>query len=76
MTLTVKIEIDKSKENYQAVIKALEAFDIASASWEDESKAPQVGVDYKIKTASKDGDPAAAVSAAVDRVKQRRQNGL
>lgn len=76
MILTVKIEIEKDKDNYQAVVKALEGFDIASVAWEDESKAPEVAVDYKIKSAAKDGDPSATLSAAVDRVMRRRSGDL
>jgi hypothetical protein len=44
--LVVRIEIDKSKENYQAVMEALAAFDIASAGWEngqDKAKPPRSG---------------------------------
>lgn len=71
MILTVKIEIDKNKENYQAVLKALEEFDIASASWEDD-KAPAVKVDQSARM-DKNVDPAGALSQAIDRV---RRNGL
>lgn len=61
--LVIRLELEKSKENYQAVVKALEGFDIASASWEDEvkqaAKSTQSG-----KTDP--GDLAANLSAAVD----------
>jgi hypothetical protein len=32
--LNIKIDIEQSKENYQAVVQALADFDIVSASWE------------------------------------------
>lgn len=69
MILTVKIEIDKTQENFLAVLKALETFDIASASWEDESKAPVVKVDQAARM-DKSVDPAGALSQAIDRARR------
>lgn len=64
MTLVVKLELEKNKENYQAVLKALEEFDIASASWEDEVAAQQVQV-----TVPKDSaDIGSKLSAAITRI--------
>lgn len=63
MILNVKIELDKNKENYQAVLAALAEFDIASASWED-------ALDYKVEASlsgkTDPSDLSAAVSAAVN----------
>lgn len=70
MILNVKIEIDKSKENYQAVLSALEAFDIASASWED--KATEYKVETSLSGKTDPNDLSAAVSAAVDRQQRKR----
>lgn len=66
--LVVRIELDKSKENYQAVMQALAAFDIASAAWED-GQQPQGNMSVSGKTDP--NDLGAAVSAAVDRLRRR-----
>ncbi len=73
MILTINIELEKSKENYQAVIDALAEFDIASTSWEDASKPVEVKADPSVRM-DKNIDPAGALSQAVDRAK-RRANG-
>jgi hypothetical protein len=65
--LVLKIELEQNKENYQAVLKALEEFDILSASWEDASAKPKVVVTGK----TDDGDMAAKLSAALDRSHRR-----
>lgn len=67
--LIVKIELDKSKENYLAVMNALAEFDIASASWDD-GVSPQV--DYKVKSGQTDpSDLGAALSAATNFLRSR-----
>lgn len=63
MILNVRIELDKSKENYQAVLAALEAFDIASASWEDRL---DHGVEVALSGRTEPSDLTAAVSAAIN----------
>lgn len=69
--LVIKIEIEKNTENLQAALKALEAFDIASAAWEDEVKVEQK-IDAKLRTGEA-GDLGAAVSAAADRMVRRHR---
>lgn len=73
--LYVKIDLEKNKENLQAVLAALAEFDIASASWEDSPGTVDVSVDPKLRAASKGGDLGAAVSAALDQAHRRRNNG-
>lgn len=64
--LVVKLELDKSKENYQAVMAALAEFDIASTSWEDGS----VNLDYK---SGRTGDDlSSAVSDIISRAARGR----
>lgn len=66
--LVIKIELDKSKENYQAVVQALEGFDIASVAWEDgvQQAAPS------FQSGKTDpADLAANVSAAVDSLRSK-----
>lgn len=68
--LVVKIELEKNKESYQAVLKALEGLDILSASWEDESVPVQTQISA---TAPKgEADLASKVSAAVNRIENNR----
>lgn len=72
--LYIKIDIEKNKENLQAVMAALAEFDIISASWE-EPGAVDVSVDPKLRAANKGGDLSAQVSAALDQAHRRRGNG-
>ena len=70
MILTVRLEIDKNKENYRAVMDALAEFDIASASWEDRHQEP----DKRIRSGQSDpGDLSSAVSAAVTQAQNNSQ---
>ena len=42
--LVVRLEVEKTKENYQAVVDALAEYDVASVGWETDSKpAPKSG---------------------------------
>jgi len=70
MILTINIELDKTKENYQAVMDALAEFDIASTSWEDATKKPEVKVDPSVRM-DKNIDPAGSLSQAIDRARRR-----
>lgn len=69
MILSVKIEIEKSKENYQAVVNALSEFDVSSVAWEDESTT-EVKVDPSVRM-DRNIDIAASVSQAIDRSRRR-----
>lgn len=70
--LTIKLELDKNKENYQAVLAALSEFDIVSAAWDDVENT-------ETKIAAKSGrsgeDLSSAISAAVNAFGNRRPRG-
>lgn len=67
--LIVKIEIDKSKENYQAIVAALAKFDIASAEWET---AQADVLKPEIKSGHTDpSDLGTALSAATEFLRNR-----
>lgn len=71
MILTVKIDIEQSTENLMKVLDALKAFEVSSTTW-GEPKA-EIKVDPPQVT-SRDGDPAAALSAALNNASRRRGN--
>lgn len=73
--LVVKIDTEKNKGNYQAVLKALEEFDIISASWETEQDI-RVNIDPKLKSGATDGDLGAALSGALNSFIRRQRGSL
>lgn len=74
MILTVKIDIEQSTENLMKVLDALKAFEVSSTTWGEPKS--EVKVDPSLRT-SRDGDPAAALSAALNSatVRRARDNG-
>lgn len=64
--LVIRLELDKSKENYQAAMKALEDFEILSASWEDEAAPVQTKITATIP--KDDGDLGSKLSNALSRI--------
>lgn len=67
--LTIKLELDKNKENYKAVMEALADFDIVSASW-DGVGSEEVKIEAK---SGRTGDNLSeAISAAVNAFGNRR----
>lgn len=68
--LVVRIEIDKSKENYQAVVAALAEFDIVGAEWQTEA----TQLKPEIKSGHTDpGDLGTALSAATEFLRNRNR---
>jgi hypothetical protein len=69
MVMVIKIDLEKSRENYQAVVDALAEFDIVSAAWETERTTAPVA------QSGKTGDDLGAnLSAAIGRVSKRQSN--
>jgi hypothetical protein len=70
--LVIKIDAEKSKENYNAAIGALSNFDVVSAAWETED-APKVA-DPQIKSGQSGEGLSSAVSAAVKFLSEQNRN--
>lgn len=67
MTLVIKVDIEKNKENYQAVADLLAELDIISMAWEDDAS------ETKPRATGKPADLASSVSSAVDRMIERQR---
>lgn len=70
--LVVKIEVERNKENYKAVMEALADFDVEYAAWENPS--PDTKIDAK--SARTGDDLSSAISAAVNAFGRSRDRRL
>lgn len=66
--LVIRIDIEKNKENYQAVMAALADFDVDSTAWEDVNSQVKV----EAKSARTGDDLSSAISAAINAVGRSR----
>jgi len=68
--LVIKIDAEKNKDNYKAVLAALADFDVVSAAWETDTPQP---TSPDIKSGRSGDGLSSAVSAAVKLLSEQQK---